>query len=287
MQVRAPLESEQQKLKRIWEICFYEDSKESIDFYFLNAYKNKNALVCTENDEIIGMLHILPVVLKNEGNLLNGGYIYAASTLPDHRLKGVLKALDNEAQKLSKSKGYSFLTLVPAKNTLFNMYKKLGYETMFFLNEAHINPYEYSTKSIKTEITSLKGQKHIILRESFLNSLKVSLRFNFEYQKYFYNFLDFDGFKSAFVKNELGCGYITYKQFDDTLIIAETSLKKDSLLASALSIKNAFNVNKITVFSALDLAFDGFNKPYGMIKFLEDNIKIPDGANPYMNLMLE
>jgi GNAT superfamily N-acetyltransferase len=118
-------------LKEIWRTSFPGD--EAFSEWFLNSvYAPENALVYEDGGRAAAMLHLLPVRLCAGGEALTAAYVYAVATLPPFRGKGVAAALLGVAEDLAKARGASYLMLVPQSESLFEYYRRQGFETAFF-----------------------------------------------------------------------------------------------------------------------------------------------------------
>ena len=110
----------------LWNKTF-NDSREMIENYLDNMCKN-NMLLITEEDKVVAMASILPVTIKDK----KGRYVYAVASDENCRGKGYGKAIMGEIDKIIKEKDEHFAVLVPASESLFDFYKKLGYKQTVF-----------------------------------------------------------------------------------------------------------------------------------------------------------
>jgi predicted acetyltransferase len=78
------------------------------------------------------MLHLIPMRWHVGGREVSASYVYAVATLPEWRGRGVAAALLKEAEALEKSRGTRVMMLVPQSASLFEYYRRLGYETALF-----------------------------------------------------------------------------------------------------------------------------------------------------------
>lgn len=102
----------------LWHDVF-GDSPEFVKEY-LNRFYNR-VLLYREGEEIAGMLSLLDL---SEGKK-TGYYIYAVATDERYRLRGIASALIEYAKSLCRKD--EFLILVPAEDSLFGFYEKLGF----------------------------------------------------------------------------------------------------------------------------------------------------------------
>lgn len=120
---------------KLWQEAFGDDEEFICDFLEKIDYK-KNLLVFLDNGEVVSMATILPVFCKS----VKGRYVYAVATAKSHRGKGLCKAVMNRIDEVIKSQGEGFAILVPASESLFSFYEKLGYyDTIYKPSFSEVN----------------------------------------------------------------------------------------------------------------------------------------------------
>lgn len=112
-------------LKEIWHICF-GDGYEYIDKFFNERLES--VLLCETEGKIVSALHLLECECVISERSYSALYIYAAATLPEHRGRGYMGEIINYAKR---SLPCDFLLLAPAEETLFDYYKRFGFERAF------------------------------------------------------------------------------------------------------------------------------------------------------------
>jgi len=118
MTIRQPHSDEVPKLRRLWQLVF-GDTDLFLDNFFACAYSPRRCLCATQGDALAGMLYWLPC-----GSF---AYIYAVATHPDHRGKGICRALMDAAHAEILRQGYDGALLYPQEEGLREMYRKMGY----------------------------------------------------------------------------------------------------------------------------------------------------------------
>lgn len=108
--------------KQLWHTAF-GDSPEFIENFFTTAYAPERSRCITENGQLAAALYWLDA--QFEGQKL--AYVYAVSTHPDFRNRGLCRRLMADTHELLKKKGYSAAALLPAEKELREMYAKMGY----------------------------------------------------------------------------------------------------------------------------------------------------------------
>ena len=123
---------------KLWEICFGD--RESYIKNFLDCLlTTENCLVYKENSAICAMLFTLKGDLVAGGSRSSAFYIYAACTKPSYRNRGIMSRLIDYATEYACKNGIEFLCLVPANESLFDYYAKLGFQIAFKRKELMIN----------------------------------------------------------------------------------------------------------------------------------------------------
>ncbi len=136
--VRLSRPEDMAALKEVWSASFPGD--EAFSEWFLKCvYAPENVLVYEDGGRAAAMLHLRPVTLRAGGEALTAAYVYAVATLPSFRGKGVAAALLGGAEDLSRARGASYLMLVPQSESLFEYYRRQGFETAFFRGQRMIS----------------------------------------------------------------------------------------------------------------------------------------------------
>ncbi|MEE0946399.1 MAG: GNAT family N-acetyltransferase [Acutalibacteraceae bacterium] len=112
----------------------FEDDESFTDFLFESCFE-KCCYYLTDGDEVVSMLFAFDVFL----NFHKGKYIYAVATNKQYRGKGYMRKLFCKVENELKGE-YSFFCLRPMNESLFEFYKKLGYEEKFYNREIVLKP---------------------------------------------------------------------------------------------------------------------------------------------------
>lgn len=279
------------ELKKLWKLCFPEDSDVFIDFYFDEVYKNEETLVIVKNDQLIASLQMIPFPLKINQSISFAGYISGAMTHPDFRKKGYMEVLLKASFEKMKEKGFDYTFLIPQEKWLFDMYAKFGYEKAFPSESQAIIinslPEEKSEKNIlrDKEIHIFKSRKEVDINNFFIiyyrflmENDQVILKTKPQLKKILGVFFDENGILFA---NDWGIAFV--QQTENNVHIKEffyfdPEIKTDFLKAIA----DYFSVEKVTCQTYLSSKTSNF---YGMIKSLNDSV-FPS-ENIYMSQMFD
>ena len=115
-------DSEKKNCRTLYETVFTEDSKSFIDYYFQEQIQNNQVLTFFENGEIVSMLHLSPHFLQVKKEVCVIPYIYAVSTLADHRKKGYMGRLMERALQDLYEKKVPFTYLIPVSPRVYEPY---------------------------------------------------------------------------------------------------------------------------------------------------------------------
>jgi GNAT superfamily N-acetyltransferase len=128
MIIKKATPEDREHIYKIWNICFTDDEA-YINNYLDNCFPETTTWLLGENrDEFCSVLSIIPSFFIEKGERINGGYLYGVGTLPTHRGKSYSKFLMNHAVEAAKTEGLSYILVKPAEESLFQLYKKSGFD---------------------------------------------------------------------------------------------------------------------------------------------------------------
>lgn len=142
----------------LWKEAFGDEEREVL------KYLDKileYVLVFEENDDVCGMLSMLPVTYKEQ----EGRYIYAVATRLDKRGKGISTALIDFAKNYIQENNETFLVLVPQNDGLFDFYKKRGFTPISCI-EKRID-YENFKICESGEVKTITAENYLMSRDEF------------------------------------------------------------------------------------------------------------------------
>lgn len=133
-------------LKEIWKECF-GDEDSYINFFFLHQLESysvkseeiymeskkvyENQLVYMDDDFPVSMLTMIPGLLAMPEGNKKIYYIYGVATKKVYRGRGYAAALLEQAFDIAQ-KDQAALVLVPASESLYTYYQRLGFKTAFY-----------------------------------------------------------------------------------------------------------------------------------------------------------
>lgn len=263
------------EIKKLWAKTFLDDET-YIEKFLKQAVRFDDIFVAKDGDNLAGMLFLIPsnLILKNE--TIPAAYVYAVATKVSYRNKGVMRQLEEFACKKAFDMGIKAMVLVPQNKSLFDMYKKLSYETAFYKSVFKIACRAVDSNTLsecsKKDFFELRGN-HLKTKECF---------FDFDRRIWDYRFEEFTSYGEIFLYQNKGKkGYIAGIHQDKSYLVKETDLKGEELANAVNELAKKYDTLDIKVVSEA-----GRNSPYGMIKML-DKTNFDVGVFPYMNFMLD
>ena len=120
-------------MRRLWHEIF-GDPEELTDIFYIMLPDMGSAVVAVEDKKVIGMANVINgmELMEKGAHYVEHvkepsvcGYIYAVAVAPEHRGRGIGKALCLEAEKLAKKRESDLVCTLPAEASLYNWYKDI------------------------------------------------------------------------------------------------------------------------------------------------------------------
>ncbi len=122
MNIANPSSAQIPDLRRLWEKAF-GDEDSFLDCFFSTAFSPDRSRCVLENGRILAALYWFDVSCRDQ----KFAYLYAVATDPEYRGRGLCRSLMEDVRTLLSGRGYHGLILVPQKESLRAMYRKMGY----------------------------------------------------------------------------------------------------------------------------------------------------------------
>lgn len=126
------------ELRALFDLCFPGEEAFG-DWFFRHVWRPERTLVWREG-RIQAMVQLLPLWLGGGEQALPAEYVYALGTAPDCRGRGLAGRLLDCARQTCPLRGGQALMLIPQQPSLFAYYRRLGYQTAFWIEEREIRP---------------------------------------------------------------------------------------------------------------------------------------------------
>jgi predicted N-acetyltransferase YhbS len=135
--------------RSLWEEVFSEDSQAFTDYYFQNKAVLNTTFVCLLDDKIVSMVHLTPYQIMIGGKEVPTYYIVGVATQKEHRHRGLMAALLQEAFDYAKKTDCPFVFLMPANPAIYEpfgfsyVYSRPQYDVpdMLTRKEVYINSF--------------------------------------------------------------------------------------------------------------------------------------------------
>lgn len=118
------------QLKALWQTAFGDDEA-FIDSFFATAYAPSRCRCATVGEDVAAALYWFDVTCDGQ----RMAYIYAVATAPEHRGKGLCRALMADTHDHLALRGYKGVLLVPEGDALRRMYGNFGYRDCTTIRE--------------------------------------------------------------------------------------------------------------------------------------------------------
>lgn len=245
------------QLKMLWLECF-EDTKEAVDLFFDENWHRMRAFCAKDNDRIVSALYLIDTSLSGQ----KAHYLCGASTKVDYRQKHIMSNLIEFALEIAKQDSDKFSTLVPAQASLYEYYARFGYK-----DECFVEKRMYSRDELlkfddcsKKENYDFEQLQRICLEGNFLIWNNDYKNFACEYYKlYGVSVICTSDCLALFEENN-GCAEVFYAVSANEGVLAKRLIENSSAERFIIFGKAKENSNK---------------EKYGMIKSLDNNMKIP------------
>lgn len=287
------------QLVSLWKTSFGE-GQEAIGLFFDNLFKASVCLTACDGEKIVSSLYLLPCGISGEGYDLNGYYLYAASTLPSYRNRGIMRNLINTATCFAEQSRKDFISLLPAKGDLYEFYKTNGFKTCFGTVDMSVNlnrVTEYSYLEMNSHISDCNFTSLVNLRESHYSTFphikfdELHLKYSVVYNEYYgAKFVSLTDGYALYFENK------TQPSGETEVFISEIVCPSDKLREYLSFILKSTNCKKMTVRLNSNCAFNNENlflysgerKRFAMIKPLNEVVDFDAlRKNIYLGLTLE
>ena len=110
----------------LWKICFQDETDESTAFYFENLYQMENTYVLKNNNEILSVLQIVPMMIQKYQQIQNSYFILGVCTHPHVQGQGCMKFLMDFVLDLYKHQDIYLQAYIP------EIYRPFGFHASHY-----------------------------------------------------------------------------------------------------------------------------------------------------------
>ncbi|SDN18954.1 GNAT family N-acetyltransferase [Acetanaerobacterium elongatum] len=263
-------------LKALWREAFGDDDS-FINFFYEHRFSESNTLIWAENEIPVAMLTLLPAQMKMGKKFYPVRYVYGVATKLEYRGRGISSELICYINEQA-NKSHEMLVLVPAQESLFEFYKKFGYQKCFYLKDYSFPVQE--NLPVSYEVRPISPDEYKAIRDSrfqddgYIIWDEKALAYIIE-ENTFWN-----GY-TVMIEHHRAKDILMYYIKAKTLHVKETSLNKDVLFPILSDI--AFKMGCHTVHARLSQGheLDFTSRAFGMI-YTKISLDIPKA---YFNLV--
>lgn len=130
MQIEFPSDETLPQLRTLWKLAF-GDSDAFLDKFYGTVYSSRRCRCVSENGQAAAALYWFDAEYAGQ----KFAYLYAVATHPDHRNRGLCRALLEDTHALLAELGYDAALLMPEGAALRQMYAKMGYRDCCTVSE--------------------------------------------------------------------------------------------------------------------------------------------------------
>jgi len=173
MECRLARKGDLESQKNIWKQTF-GDEDIYIDYYYANRYHEEETALLLSRGEIAAMLSMLPVkFVMPDCKAFDAVMLYAVATHPQRQNQGFATRLMEFSNQYLKSQNISFSILVPAEDSLYDFYRKRGYQSEFAIREARVTKEQIKSFGISAcRIDAADPREYNSRRNGFLKGRK-------------------------------------------------------------------------------------------------------------------
>ena len=194
MKIEHPAMHHLPLLKQLWMDAF-EDTDAFVDRFFQVAFAPERCLCVLENDTPVAVAYWFDVCFSGK----KAAYVYAVTTAPDHRGRGICHRLLTQVQAQLAQQDYAGIILVPGDPSLREMYENMGYTDFGGIQE-----FSCAASGTPMEITPISAEDYAALRAMLLpENGVVQEGANLDFLKQFYRFYRTDA--HVFAAASTGC----------------------------------------------------------------------------------
>lgn len=160
---REPRESEFPKLRELWKEAFGDDDS-FIDAFKSTSFSPARARIAVIGEQVASALYFFDC--ECDGCPI--AYLYAIATAKKYRGMGICRELMKNTHLHLQECGYTGALLVPAEDTLFDFYKKIGYSHVGYLKKISVDAAD---KAIS--LNEIDKRDYANIRRKLLPSISV------------------------------------------------------------------------------------------------------------------
>ena len=157
------------QLTRLWRTCFHDSEAEVQAFW--KRFADKAGIFCArDGKKVTAMACALPAqLIDGAGESYEAAYLYAVATDPAYRGRGLCREVLACAEAALGKQGTDYAILIPAEESLFSLYGRYGYETVFFRGREEISAVPCAGKVEAIDAETYFSLRELLLFDSFVS----------------------------------------------------------------------------------------------------------------------
>ncbi len=155
---RSPTEQEVPALRALWQEAF-GDEDDYLDIFYSTAFAAERCLCLPKDGKMQAALYWFDCSLRGE----KIAYVFGVAVAKSARGKGLCRELMNATYDCLRVQGYKGVVLVPAREELYTMYAKLGFEACGGVSERLV-----ATGAEPISMRRIDGEEYERLRKAYL-----------------------------------------------------------------------------------------------------------------------
>ena len=158
MNIDYPHPEQLPDLRRLWQLAF-GDSEAFLHSFFSTAFSPDRCRCISEAGQVLAALYWFDCVCDGE----TLAYVYAVATHPDHRGRGLCRALMTDTHAHLTAHGYAGSLLVPQEEGLRILYRGLGYDDC-----TAISQFDCTAGNTPLSLRAVTPEEYAARRREFL-----------------------------------------------------------------------------------------------------------------------
>ena len=221
--IRKPCDRDLPRLMELWQEAF-GDSEDETRFYFQYRHRHEHMLVMEIDEQISGMLSLLPIQLIADGAAHQARYVFAVATKKEVRGRGVSTALLTAAHEGIRAEGGVASILVPASENLFTFYGKRGYQAAFFVDQALLSASEIVSSPLRGEVSGLSAEDYLGIRKASFSGSRLFVDWDLDALTYIKLGAESGGGRVLYLRDGAGEAAALIEKRDSIMRVTELAL---------------------------------------------------------------
>ncbi len=222
MQILKARKEHLPQIKALW-IDVFDDGTEGFCNFIFSITNPKDIYIIIENDEVVSMLIAVTDIEYKEKK---GFYLYSACTAKKYRNKGYMHELIEFAINDQKKQGKVFCVLQPASESLFDFYKKLGFDNVSELRKCNVDIKKNIWQTAEFDIMTASRFSSVRKKHYKENMIQYTSKSWEKFAEYLYTF----GGSTAETENAYAVYYVDKGVLKIIELLADSSFYAMNLL---------------------------------------------------------